>query len=279
MRKNEKQLLAMLDNAVSGYDYHADGDVVDPGMPQQNKLALGMQPGNPDFMANFNLDVNVYYFTESGGTYTERNAAYILSNHAALATQLPCFIFGNSDYAGGFKNAQGNFPLSGWQYTNNTPFIFGKDYPACSFGVLDATVLAKFQVGDLVIPVSAVNGGVNVLAVTVIRCQEVAYGKLLDAINSDVFWINNIRYTVPTADIAQYNNSIKILTESLFGLAKQNAISPTANKTPQQFQDGIIDMPIKKGIDKNQLFGLYINYNRVSFQWSIFVRKVDKLAA
>lgn len=276
LRNNEVELLEMLDKNVSAFDYNAD-DIIAPGMPQQNKLSLGATKNNPNFTAQFDLLIRILYFTESGGSYTSIAPAAL---NAALQNTLPVFLFGNSDFAGGFKNAQGNFPLSGWSYTNNHPFIFGRDSAECSFGALDATATANLQVGDLVIPVTASPSGTDTLALIVVRCPQVAYGKLLDAINSDVFWINNIRYIISdSTQYAQFDNSIKILTQSLFGLAKQNDVSPNAYKVPEQFQNGIIDIPVQKGIDKNQLFGMYVNYTAVSLQWSVFVRQVDKLAA
>lgn len=277
MRNNEKELLSMLDKNVNAFDHHAD-DVIAPAMPQSNKLALGATAGNPNFTAQFDLQLRLLYFTEALGVYTSILPAAL---NAALQNRLPMFVFGNSDYAGGFKNAIGNFPLNGgWTYTGNAPFIYGKDVARSAFGNLDATAVANLEVGDLVLPITATVGGTNYVCLSVVRCQEVAYGKLLDAINSDVFWINTIRYVInDNTQLAQFDNTIKILTQSLFGLAKQNNISPNSNKVPHQFQNGIIDLPIKKGIDKNQLFGMYVNYTAVSLQWSIFVQQVDKLAA
>ena len=282
LRKNEAQMLAMLDRGVNAFDRFNADDAVPMSMPYQNNLRLAAQPGNPAFTAQFDLQILIRYFTESSGTYTARTAAYVLATLTALATQLPVFIFGNSDYNGGFRKSQGQFPLSGgWTYANNQPFIYGLGPSRCAFGNLDATVTGQFQVGDLVLPVTAVlSGPVNVLGVVIVRCAQVAYGTMLDALNSDVFWLNNVRYIInDSGQLTQFNNAIYIQSQSLFGKFRSDSVSPTSFKQPEQFQNGIIDIPINKGIDKNVIFGFYANYGATDLQLSIFVRQVNKLQA
>ncbi len=270
----DKHLLGLLNSGVN----NADGDTV----PGSEQLRLNPVAGNPPFKAQFDVSMIVKYGTVAAGTFTERTAAYVLANFPALATQLTAFIFGNSDLAGGFKKSRGQFPLSGgWAY--GVPFVYGRDYPAINGVVLDATAQALLQVGDLVIPyVATVAGPVVFNAMVILRCQQVAYATLVDSLNSDRFWVNNIRYVLTdtsAAGLLQYDNEIKIQAQSLFGLFNENSVSPTSNKTPQQFQDGIIDLPINQGVDKNVVFGSYINYNSVNQKWSIFVRNFDRLKA
>ena len=91
---------------------------------------------------------------------------------------------------------------------------------------------------------------------------------------SDRFIINMIRYiqndTTP-AGLNQYTNDIALLRLSLFGKMDKDFVSPNSFKEPKNFQNGIIDIPIKKGLDKQETLATYINYDAVNLQWSIFV--------
>lgn len=280
---NEELLLNSLNETVSHYDFNyadAPGDVL-PATPRE-ALSVAKIPGNPAFKANFNVSILLRYFTVAAGVYTSRTAAYILANHAALATQLTAFMFGQSDQQGGFKNAQGQFPLSGgWAY-DVTPFVYGYQLATTTFGNLDATAKAQLQVGDLVIPYQAVNAAINVVGLVIIRCQEVSYGKLLASLSSDRFYLNNIRYVLTdtsAAGLTQFNNNLFLLSESIFGKFNKDSVAPDTFKQPEQFQNGIIDVPIKKGFDKGVLLGTYVNYDSVTQKMSMFIAQVDKLAA
>jgi hypothetical protein len=70
-----------------------------------------------------------------------------------------------------------------------------------------------------------------------------------------------------------------VLTLSLFGKFQSDSISPNAFKQPDQFQNGIIDVPVQKGIDKSVVMAMYVNTAATSLQWSIFVRAYNKLSA
>lgn len=270
-------LMKKLNGNVSHYDFHADEVPMVQVAP--DKLRLGKIPGNPAFTAQFDTQLLIKYFTVAGGAYTLVAAAAIA---ATLKTQLPAFVFGNSDFAGGFKKSQGQFPLAGgWAY--DVPFVYGRDYATTVFGVLDATAKAQLQIGDLVIPFWATTAGpVDTVGFVIIRCAQVAYGTLLESLTSDLFWLNNIRYILTDTSaqgLTQYNNNIFIQDQSLFGKFKSDNVSPNSFKQPEQFQSGIVDIPINKGIDKNVMLGSYLNYDSVTQQWSIFVKQVDKLAA
>lgn len=245
----------------------------------EEQLRVNAVPGNPVFSAQFDVQVSVKYFTESADVYTSRTAAYVLANAATLATILGCFMFGQSDYAAGFKKSMEQFPLTNWTY--GTPFTYGRDYANCAFGALDATVTAQLQRGDVVIPMTAVSGA-NYLALVILRCPQVGYAKLLDSLSSDRFWINTVRYILTdttAAGLLQYDNEIKVQMQSLFGLFNENSVSPTSFKQPDQFQNGIIDVPIDQGVDKNITVNTYINYDSVSQKFSFFVRQFDRLKA
>jgi hypothetical protein len=108
----------------------------------------------------------------------------------------------------------------------------------------------------------------------------VAYATLLTALSSDRFVLNMIRYVIPdTTLIAQYSNNIGLFRQSLFGKFNSDYMSPNSFKKPEQQQNGLIDIPLKKGIDKETSMGMYINYTCIELSWSIFVWTVKKLSA
>lgn len=268
LNKQEKEILAGLSNRV---ELNAES----------NPLRVTQVQGNPPFEAQFDVQIIVKYFTENAGVYTTRTAAYVLANAAALATKLSAFMFGQSDLSAGFKKSIQQFPVTGgWAYGN--PFVYGRDVATCAFSALDATVTAQLEIGDVCIPFTATDGGADYLGLVIMRCPQVGYAKLVDSLSSDRFWINNVRYVLTdtsAAGLLQYDNSLKVQKQSLFGLFNENEVSPTAYKQPQQFQAGIIDVPIDQGVDKNVTVGTYINYDSVAQKLSFFVRNFDRLQA
>jgi hypothetical protein len=77
--------------------------------------------------------------------------------------------------------------------------------------------------------------------------------------------------------LAQLNNNISITKQSLFGKFDSDFISPNSFKVPEQQQNGIIDIPLVKGIDKQTALSTYVNFDATNVQWSIFVQQVDKI--
>ncbi len=264
----EKTLLSMLDDnfdSVNG---------VGPAV-QSNQASLSRSAGNPAFRAQFDLDVNLFYFTEAAGVYTSILPAAL---DATLQTRLAVFFFGQSDFDSGFAALKQEFPLSIWTY--GIPFIFGTDEAESSFSPWDATVSTNFRDGDLVIPFEASPAGTNTLGLVRLRCNQVAYGTLLGALSSDTFRTNMVRYIISdTALIAQFNNTINIFTLSLFGKFGSDSVNPNSFKLPEQFQNGIIDVPIKKGIDKHASLGTFVDYDVTAFSWQVFVPQFNKLTA
>ncbi len=51
-------------------------------------------------------------------------------------------------------------------------------------------------------------------------------------------------------------------------------------KNPQQFQAGIVDIPVEYSVDKNVGFGVYVNYDQESsMSLGFFLSGINKLAA
>lgn len=271
----ERQLIDSLYRGVDSYEANNADDA-----PMQT-TALKAGQDIPPFDAEFDISIITRYFSVAAGAYTLRTAAYMLANAAALCTvaALSFFIFGQADFQGGYKKIRSQFTLQNWTYGN--PFIYGNgSYPATTLGVLDATAIAQLQVGDLVIPFTASNGGVTYAALVIIRCANVSYGTLLAALSSDQFVINRIRYIqndTSAAGLAQYANAVYWFKQSLFGKFDQDSITPNSQKGPGQYQAGIIDLGLMKNINKEIAFGSYLNYDCVDLQWSVFVKAINKI--
>jgi hypothetical protein len=274
-RKNSSaRLIHALAQRANSFESHADA----PAAVNPAATRLGAVAGNPGFAAQFDVQFLLKYFSVAAGAYTSLTAAALLAAQPTLANKLPVFLFGNSDFAGGFTKLKSLFTLTNWTY--GAPFIYGKDYPFTKFGALDATAKAVLSDGDLVIPFEYEAGATDYVAFAIVRCSQVGYGTLLDALNSDMFTLNTLRYIMSDTSavgLAQYNNNINIMKQSLFGKFDSDFVSPNSFKLPEQQQSGIIDIPLIKGVDKQIALATYINYDAVSVQWSLFVRSVNKL--
>jgi|GEM_PF-1527455 hypothetical protein len=279
MTPAEKQLLEALETNVDSFDQYFDESNADAPVvtTRPTKTTMGKARGNPTFSAQFDISMYLKYFdnTTSGGAYAALAAA---SLPAALKTYLPVYLFGQSDFAAGYAAIKRAFPVTIW--TAGNPFIYGKVSDISP--ALDSTVTAQLVLGDMVFPfTSALPGtGHTTLGLVIVRCTQVAYATLLTALSSDRFVLNMIRYVIPdTTLIAQYSNNIGLFRQSLFGKFNSDYMSPNSFKKPEQQQNGLIDIPLKKGIDKETSMGMYINYTCIELSWSIFVWTVKKLSA
>lgn len=240
--------------------------------PNPNQVLLGNQAGEAPFTDQFTIQVQIKYFTVAAGVYTNVAAAAI---QAALKTFIAAPIFGFSDAQAGYAKFKSLLPVNVWLY--EAPFVYGRDYPRTSFGALDATALAFLQFGDMVQPFTSTTGGVNTVGLVIVRLVNGYYANLLNSLSSDIFQTNLIRYQMDSTLVAQFNNPIQLINQSLFGAAKTDNIDPTAYKQPQQFQAGIIDIKVFQTIYKAIGWGTYVNYDCILFTLSVFVRKTDRL--
>ncbi len=274
MKKGTQNFMNAINQKADAFDYR-DPDYADVANPESEANRI---KGNPIFAATFNIKLLTRYFTLNTGSYTAIAAA---SLNAALKNSLPFFIFGNSDYQSGFRNVQGEFPLNtNWAY--GIAGVVGRDeFTALAF---DATVLAELQTGDLVIPfTSALPGtGTTTLALNILRCSEVAYGSILGAIASDRFQLNGARYVlVDKTKQAQYANQWLFGKLSVFGKFEKDSLTPNDYKKPEQFQDGIVDVPIVEkwgSVDKHLIWGLFNDFDNINSSITLYSPQVRKLS-
>ncbi len=279
MSRSRIKLMQSLNNRVNSFENYADAPPLQAALPP-NRTQLMATQGNPAFTAQFDLNLKLRFFTESSGVYTLKTPAQILAAQPTLATKLNQFVFGHSDFSGGFARLHAANALNVWAY--DYPAIYGvQGQPDGHFSNLDASVTAQMSIGDLYQGYWAVLGGVNYYAIAIVNCTQVAYGTLLDALGSDMFQMNMIRYIISDTSatgLAQYANNINIFKQSLFGKFDSDFISPNSFKLPEQMQDGVIDIPLVKGIDKQIALEVSQNYAVPDVQWSLFVAQVNKLA-
>jgi len=288
MTPHEAQLLHALEANADAFDSYfdssADAPPVSSSRIKSQNLNLVKSKGNPTFAAQFDMQFTLSYFSEAGGVFTPIAPANL---NPSLVGALPVFLFGWNDFKAGFPKMRAAYPVNTWQY--GRPFLYQYDAAmdvivtlAAGIGVfipLDANARAVMKAGDLVMPFTAVVGGTQYVAFVVIDCPQVAYATLLESLVSDRFVLNMIRYIVPDStpnSLNQYTNQIGIFSQSLFGKFNSDFISPNSFKMPTQLQNNLIDIPLKRGVDKSQFIASYLNPLCTSMTWSTFVWTVSK---
>lgn len=290
MTNGEKQLQMALASDADAFDDFFESDSANaPVITRRPNRSAGVTqlktvPGNPTFSAQFDLGVKLKFFSQDDATglvWAAVTPAALLAAAPSLATKLAVFLFGFSDFTSGYTNAKSQFPVSIWTYGG--VFVRGKDSPAENLYTSnwETIVGTNLNNGDMVIHyIGTSPAAVLYHAYIIITCSQVAYSTLLNALASDRFVMNLIRYILndtSATGLLQYSNNIALLRLSLFGKADKDFVSPNSFKNPKDFQNGIIDVPLKKGIDKQECIATYMNYDVAEIQWSIFVWTTSKI--
>lgn len=283
MTQEERALLNALREDADSFEGNFEADAADAPLISVKGAKAGLTPqkGNPLFIAQFDIQISVKYYNVNEDTSTVVGEIAAGSLHAGLNTYLPAFVFGNSDFNGGFAQGFKQLPIpSGWSFKEMG--IFGtKIFQNLAMAGASAT-FAGIKGELLIIYREAAPAATTSVHYAILRvnCQQVAYGTLLAAISSDRFVLNNIRYTLSDATkLTQFDNNINLLRQTLFGKVSNDFVSPASFKKPDQFQNGIIDVPLKKGIDKETILATNFNYDTGSFLWSVYIWKLAKITA
>lgn len=172
---------------------------------------------------------------------------------AAIASAVEIPIFGSMHFASGYVDRIN--PTSGGSFT-----------------VTGGVNVAGF---NNVVRVTHVNGANT--DITTISCNEVPYPSFLSANNQDLFLISNIRYSLndPT-QLSQFAQTFEMRQKSLFGAGAANPLSPVSFKTPEQFQAGIIDIPVNIPVDKETYLVVGVAALVISFSLAVFVQRFSK---
>jgi hypothetical protein len=275
---SELKLTQLMDQNVDSFDDYFESNADMPVATQQGRggIQVAKTKGNPTFSAQFDISATVKYFTLNGGVYT--GVAYAALN-AGLQSPLPAIFFGWNDWKAGYVKNLAQFNTNP-NWTKGRPFIYGSTSNDI-LNPLPATLIASLTPGDMVQPWTSTlpGSGTTSLAFVIIHCSSVAYGTLLESLVSDKFVMNMIRYTVPdstNASLGQYANSVFIYNQSLFGTFNTNDLSPNSFKKPEQQQQNLIDIPLKRGINKMVSLATFLNGDCGTFTWSTFVWTVAK---
>ena len=287
MRNSQKRLYNQLSGGSNSLE-------VLPGGQVSNSNAVGASVnqivGNPMFKAEITLQAFVRYYSQA---VVGTPAAVVPP--AGQQTNLPLYLFGHidrqSNYAVGRQQVPGG---GGWTYADMKIVDGGSgevDYnplphAAASVDHASGTVFNNLLLpGDLLILIPmagfvAGNANTTVTAEIVIRCPNVPYTSLLQALGSDLITLNMIRYVVPVANVAQLGQQVTLIKSSLFGKTSTDSIDPQTFVTPGTFQPQISDIPITVDIDKNFQFATEVIYTAVVpmlFTWTLTVSSINKL--
>lgn len=226
--------------------------------------------GNPLFKAEITLRVNLYYWDNIGGVFLLPAAI-----PPANQTGLPVYLFGLTDFHGGFVRSRQLTVL---------PLPWGWNAIAApSIGIWNYTIwLNGFwnvvcQDGDYVMLVFNNVAGTNILGIVTIHCNNIAYGTFLNSFTSDLITVERMRLFTPIANIIQYRNPLTFAYQNLFGKLKTDTVDPYMYQLPGDFQNQIADIPISYPVDKNLMINYLQNFDCQQMEIVLYVKKVEPL--
>lgn len=246
-----------LDELLNEYETYGDGM---DAYEAQNMDALLMQKGiNPLHMRGRLARVSnaKIHPNQSRGGDKAQFDIIISRATVTIAQNLECMVFGSQHLDGGYGNGMVN-PASGGSFV-----VTGGIW-----NTLPTTVRFAHTVG-------ANTDNIN------ITCNQVNYPTFLKAGLNATYRISNIRYTIADYSdanaLSQFSCPFEVRTKSLFGKADQNPISITSFKKPEQYQAGIVDIPVEIWVDGET--GIVVSMTNLKVQTvtlSVFVERFNK---
>lgn len=298
----------LYDSLANGVNSFDDVAGATPQMSTGSGGGLIAQQGNPKFTSQIDLNVKLVLSRAYGNAFDLNSIVGFTVEtldpadlDGDLKTPIPVILFGNSDFTSGYKRSLGQVDTGNWVFkgakivddniepldfvssnifTNGNSSIVGFPSQAvkskkATYGDMILTyenVVIKGTIGDTDTEIQ--------IAEVVVKCPQVAYGTLLDSVGSDTFRVGGLRYTVQDiTKIAQFDNAVDLIRQSMFGKLSTDSINPNSMKLPSNQQDNIIDVPLIVGVDKNQIILTNINYDLDQFTWSLFIPSVKKIKA
>lgn len=107
-----------------------------------------------------------------------------------------------------------------------------------------------------------------------ITCQQIEYPVLMKNIESNKFKVNKLRLAVSdtVGGLSQFNNQLTFGYRTMFGKFEQDSVSPLSYKSPEQFQQGIIDIPVSNAeIDRSRGILTKVFASLQTYTLSVFV--------
>jgi hypothetical protein len=177
-----------------------------------------------------------------------------------LPTPLPFALFGVNDSNNGYRQSLAGFIPVGVTLTSVLYGTHDNLPNSCEFTYTDGA-------------------NIDIVRVT---CQEFPYPSFLLATQNDLFKLTKVRYSLSdVAQLAQFNNPLQLTERTMFGKVQTNNVSVGAYKSPDQFQNGIIDINGEFSIDSETSIVSQINNAGAGFSITIsaFVQKFLKYNA
>ena len=267
MNRAEKNLLASLRNRVQS-------NSEEPLRNIKNALgSIGKMNGNPLTKNELSITTDVFFCDPTNPAVLLPPAAVPPPN---FGTTLPIYYFGLTDMYGAYQKARFINPLNPVWYILANGFI-NYDFRIATAVAVPVAFLNICNDGDYVIVYDQNVGGIPIMAMVRIRCQNVAYSTLVHSLMSDIIYINTIRYNVGAASILQFTHSLNISYLSTFGKIQGDTIDPRLYVLPTSPQQTISDIPIKSPFDKSMIIGTQIDFTCQHFTFILFVEKIEVL--
>jgi hypothetical protein len=176
--------------------------------------------------------------------------------------------------------------------TEDLPYvIFGKSFIQAGYGEIlsvpsGVTLSVKYgitqnltdTIGNYQKVQLVYNDGANTDIVEIVSKGASSYPALLEALASDVFSVSNLRQSIsPATSTSQFSTNLAVVSKSIFGKSSTNQLNVDSYKKPEQFQSGIIDIPLSANIDKETAFvGALIQTAGIAVTNSFTVTRIKK---
>ena len=180
----------------------------------------------------------------------------VTRNTNTIAQTLPVAIFGAADANNGYANIL------------NSSLGTGTTITSVNLGTANTTGQNQN------VTITYANGA-NTDTVT-ISSDTYPYSSLLDATRTDMIKMSKVRYSISDAtQLSQFNQGFNFISNSMFGSRSSNNVSIGAYRSPDQFQNAIIDLNGEFDIDKETsiVTGVIQTAGVFSFTLSAFVQK------
>lgn len=111
-----------------------------------------------------------------------------------------------------------------------------------------------------------------------VTCNQLPYPGFISSMRNANFKISNIRYSLDNAaQTAQFGMPFEFRSKSLFGKGDTNPVTVIAFKKPEQFQAGIIDLPLDAPMSMEDIIALKVQQGTTAaFTLSCFVEHFYK---
>jgi len=236
--------------------------------------------GNPLFKAEITLQITTFFGEWNGANYVQIAPAAL---PAFVQFPFPVYIFGLTDFYGGFSACRRLFLSSAWDINQGSQFgIFNYNYYFRVVGTaIPPFLMPLLEDGDLVMCISQMGwSGIppNLYSVFIrVHCNNIAYGTFLHSFASDLIYVNNMRLFVDPAGINQYANPLIFGYQTLFGKLRSDSVSPRMYQLPSEPQNAIVDIPVKYPVDKNLMIVIPMDIFCQRLDLTLFVEKIEPL--